>query len=245
MIRKIVQPFFTAYVVITFSVSVAIVFPFIALLSLLKTTPSQRAIFTIVRYWAKTWLRLIGMSVTASGNYDRAKTYVIIANHISYLDTIVIFSAIPQYFRPLGKKEISGIPVIGMIYKQLVTMVDRDSAKSRARSLRLLWHVLGNDSSILIFPEGTFNETGQPLKDFYDGAFRLAINTQTPLLPVLFPDTVSRWHYSAWWKLWPGRNRAVFLPLVEVAGLATTDLTTLKSKVFTLMENGIIGLQKE
>ena len=98
-----------------------------------------------------------------------------------------------------------------------------------------MWRTLKRESDIVIFPEGTFNETDAVLKEFYNGAFRLAIAAQTPILPVLFPDTVHRWHYSAWWKLWPGKNRVVFLPPVPVEGLTLTDVAMLKQKVYDIM----------
>lgn len=176
------------------------------------------------------------MPVKILGNKPPEDKYIIVANHISYLDTLVIFPALQGYFRVLGKKEISRIPIVGFIYKQVVILVDRSNAHSRAKSLRLLWRVLHHDSSILIFPEGTFNETGKPLKEFYDGAFRLAINTQTTLLPVIFPDTVKRWHYSGWWKWWPGKNRAIYLDPVKVEGMKMEDLPSLKQKVYVMME---------
>jgi len=162
--------------------------------------------------------------------------YIIVANHISYLDPIMIFATVPGHFRPLGKKEFSTIPVLGFIYKQVAILVDRGTAEGRAKSMRLMWHILRNEANILIFPEGTFNETGAPLKSFYDGAFRLAINTQTPLLPVIFPDTVHRWHYSAWWKMQPGKNRVIFLDAIPAAGLTMRDLPQLKEKAFATME---------
>lgn len=88
----------------------------------------------------------------------------------------------------------------------------------------------------MIFPEGGFNETGKVLNDFYNGAFRLAIDTQTPILPVILPDTVHRWHYSHWWKMWPGRNRMIFLEPVPVAGMVQGDAPALKEQVFKVME---------
>ena len=108
-----------------------------------------------------------------------------------------------------------------------------------------MWRVLKNESSILIFPEGTFNETGQQLKEFYDGAFRLAITTQTPIFPVIFPDTVSRWHYSAWWKMWPGRNRIVYLDPVNVQGITLDNLPALKQQVYSIMEAALIKYKAE
>jgi 1-acyl-sn-glycerol-3-phosphate acyltransferase len=191
----------------------------------------------MIRYWSKGWLWIIGMPVKKMGEPPPKGRYIVVVNHISYLDTFVLFHSIPGYFRPHGKKEISKIPVVGFIYKQIVIMVDRSNIHSRASSLRLLWHVLDCEGNIIIFPEGTFNETSNKLKEFYDGAFRLAINTQTKILPMIFPDTVSRWHYSGWWKFQPGINRAVYLKPVDAAGLTMTDLPALKQKVYKMMES--------
>ena len=236
MFRKILQPFYTGYVAVTFLVTIVVALPFIVLISFGNSVGARKAVFNIIRGWSFVWLWLIGMSVKISGKRPPEQKYIVVANHISYLDTLVIFPAIPGHFRPLGKKEISKIPVIGFIYKQVVIMVDRSNAHSRARSMRLLWRVLNHEANIIIFPEGTFNETPEPLKDFYDGAFRLAISTQTPIFPMVFPDTVNRWHYSGWWKLWPGINRAVYLEHVEVAGMTPEQLPALKQQVHNSME---------
>lgn len=232
MVRSLLQPFYTAFVALTFIISVVVAFPVFFLVGLGNNSSARRVILLIIQYWSKGWLWLIGMPVKVIGKMPEGR-YVIVANHISYMDTLVIFPAIPAYFRPLGKKEISRIPLIGFIYKQIVILVDRSSAASRSKSMRLMWRVLRNDGSILIFPEGTFNETGAPLKSFYDGAFRLALNTGTDILPLILPDTVHRWHYSAWWKIWPGRNHAIFLPPVTAEG---KDMVTLKQEVYDKME---------
>ena len=228
MFRKILQPFYTAYVAITFGTSILAVFPLFVIISVGNNVRARKAIFTVIKYWSQWWMWVIGMPVTKIGKKPPVGRYVVVANHISYLDTLVLFPAVPGYFRPLGKKEISRIPVVGFIYKQVVIMVDRSNLHSRARSVHLLWRVLHKEGNIIIFPEGTFNETENTLKEFYDGAFRLAINTQTALLPMIFPDTVYRWHYSAWWKFWPGRNRVVYLDPVPAAGLTLADLPELK-----------------
>ncbi len=210
------------------------------LISLGNNIAARRTIYKIIRYWAKAWLWLTGLSLEIIGQKPPGKRYIIVANHISYLDTVVVFSGLPGYFRALGKKEFSKIPVMGFLYKQIVIMVDRSSKFSRAKSMRLMWRVLKKESDILIFPEGTFNETGKPLKEFYDGAFRLAITTQTHIFPIIFPDTVDRWHYSVWWKIWPGRNRAVYLEPVEVTGMTMEDLPALKQQVYNAMETALV-----
>ena len=187
------------------------------------------------------WLAIIGMPLLKRGKKPPRGKYVVVANHISYIDSILLFSAIPGYFRPLGKKEISRIPLVGILYKQIVIMVDRSSHTSRTKSMRLMWRVLKNGGNIVIFPEGTFNETGAPLKDFYDGAFRLALNTHADILPIILPDTVKRWHYSAWWKLSPGRNRAIYLSPVSTKDLEMSDLPLLKQRVHSIMEDALVN----
>ncbi len=232
MLRTLLQPFYTAFVAITFVVSIVAAFPVFALISLGNNVGARKLIHKLIRMWATGWLWLIGMPVRVSGNLPEGR-FIIVANHISYMDTLAIFPAVSAYFRPLGKKEISKLPIIGFIYKQVVILVDRSSQVSRAISMRLMWRVLRKEGNILIFPEGTFNETEAPLKSFYDGAFRLAVNTGTDILPLILPDTVHRWHYSGWWKLWPGKNRAIFLPPVKPQD---KDMAALKQEVFGRME---------
>ena len=240
MIRKILQPFYTAYAVITFVVGLLINFPFFLLISIGNNIAARKTLYSIIRYWAKIWLWVTGMPLEIIGPKPPERRYVIVANHISYLDPVVLFSGLPCYFRALGKKEFEKVPLMGFLYKQMVIMIDRSSKHSRARGMRMMWRVLKNESDIFIYPEGTFNETGRPLKEFYDGAFKLAINTQTPIFPVIFPDTVYRWHYSKWWKIWPGRNRMVYLEPVAVNGMEIGNIPELKKQVYDLMEAALI-----
>ena len=157
---------------------------------------------------------------------------VAVLNHQSYLDSVAIFPAVPGYFRPLGKKEIAKIPLFGFIYKQITLLVDRSSGHSRARSMKLMVRSLRREGHVAIFPEGTFNETHEePMLRFYDGAFRLAIEAQAPILPILLPDTADRWNGVKLWKMTPGRNRVFYLPLVETTGLTQKDLPQLRDRV--------------
>jgi 1-acyl-sn-glycerol-3-phosphate acyltransferase len=234
-LKTIAQPFYAAWVLITFMAGLLVVLPFYMLLSVRNNMRARKAISKLLKAWMRVWFVVIGMPVTVSGPKPPQGRYVVVANHISYLDPLVLFPALPNYFRPLGKQEFSKVPLLGYLYRQITIMVERGDAKSRARSMRNMWRVLQQEGDILIFPEGTFNETPNPLKDFHNGAFSLAINTHTPILPVIFPDTVHRWHYSGWWKWWPGRNRAIYLPPVPVDGLTMEDLPALKQQLYDMM----------
>jgi 1-acyl-sn-glycerol-3-phosphate acyltransferase len=95
-----------------------------------------------------------------------------------------------------------------------------------------------------LFPEGTFNESEQPLKSFFDGAFRIAIETQTPIKPLLFIDTMERMHFSSVFSITPGKSRVVYLADIPVEGLTMEDLPALKVKAYHLMEEGLKRYRK-
>ena len=200
-------------------------------------------IYKICQLWADVIFILWAIS---HKNYfevphDRSKQYMFVFNHISYMDIPVLMKVIrKQHFRILGKAGVSKIPVFGFFYRNAVVMVDRSSAQKRTASVRQLKSVIRKNISVVIAPEGTFNTTGQPLKEFYDGAFRVAIETQTPIKPILFLDTYDRMSYLNVLSLTPGRSRAVYLQEISVDGLTVKDVGMLKEKVYKLMKEKLI-----
>ncbi len=145
-----------------------------------------------------------------------------------------------QHIRVLGKAEMTKIPIFGFIYKNAVVTVDRSDAAHRAKSVITLKSVIRKNISVVIAPEGTFNMTHAPLKEFYDGAFKIAIETQTPIKPVIFLDAYDRLHYKSIFSLTPGRSRAVYLEEIKVEGLQKADAVALKQKVYNVMEAALI-----
>jgi 1-acyl-sn-glycerol-3-phosphate acyltransferase len=99
-----------------------------------------------------------------------------------------------------------------------------------------LKELLESGISIYIAPEGTFNESNVPLSKFYDGAFRLAIQTQTPIKPLLFLDAVDRMHWSSLMTINPGQLRTVYLEAISPEGYTEADLPAFRQKVYDVME---------
>jgi 1-acyl-sn-glycerol-3-phosphate acyltransferase len=201
-------------------------------------------IYNLCQWWADIVLFLCGIfhKNIFLALHDRNKQYVFVVNHISYMDIPIIIKAIrKQHFRILGKYETSKIPIFGFIYKNAVIMVERNSARKRAKSIEQLKSVIKKGISIVIFPEGTFNETHQPLKKFFDGAFRIAIETQTPIKPILFLDNYNRMNYKSIFFLTPGKSRAVYLDEISVEGLTIKDIQLLKERVYKIMEEKLIS----
>jgi 1-acyl-sn-glycerol-3-phosphate acyltransferase len=244
--RQLTKPLwglYCTYAFLLFVIGMLCVLPFVAVYSLQNETTGGDRIYKVCRYWDSIWLKLIGIrhANIYESMPDPDKRYIFVSNHISYLDIPLILQAIGRNgFRILGKAEMTKFPVFGYIYSRAVILVDRTTTKGRFRSVRELKSMLAIDRSVFIFPEGTFNETDQPLKAFYDGAFRIAIETQTPMQPILFVDTFDRMHYSSLLSLRPGITRAIFLPEVGVQGMTVADLPTLKQQVFSQMEEGLV-----
>lgn len=192
--------------------------------------------------WADIWFALIFIwhKKIFEAPHDKKKAYIFVTNHISYLDSAMIPKAYRQPIRPLGKVEMSKVPVFGFIYRNAIVTVDRSSPANRAKSLLILKSLIKKGISVLVFPEGTFNMGTAPLKDFYDGAFKLAIETQTPIKPVLFLDAYRRMPYESLFQMTPGQNRLLYLKEINVAGYTSADVEKLKEEVFDIMESKLI-----
>lgn len=230
IMRKCLQPFYTVYVILFFVATLLVVLPFYFLCSLTKK--QNTVLWRLTHLWARVWSFGAGMSVREKGSWPATDTaYVIVANHVSYLDPVSLFAAVPFVFRPLAKSEIAKAPLFGYIYARIAVLVDRSSVRKKADSMRQLDAVLRNGQSIFVYPEGTFNETGETTRPFFDGAFRLAVEHSVPILPLIFPDTRERWHYSAWWKIWPGRNRVIILDPIPPSHPAFADASLLRDTV--------------
>jgi 1-acyl-sn-glycerol-3-phosphate acyltransferase len=242
LLLKPVRLLYCLYALLLFIAGMLCVLPFVAIFSLQGSKKGGDRIYRVCRWWDSAWLILVGIRVGIHNEsaIDPAQQYVFVSNHISYLDIPMILQAVTRdSVRILGKAETARIPLFGFIYRRAVVMVDRSNAQDRSRSVRDLKSALADAVSVFIFPEGTFNETGSALKDFYDGAFRIAIEMQTPVQPILFLDTFDRMHYSSIFSLCPGRTRAVFLAPVEVAGMMPQDMPELKARVYHMMEEGL------
>ncbi len=204
-------------------------------------------VYKTCRVWGITWYFLIGIrhKEIYETPHDKNKQYIFVANHSSYMDIPCIVMCMHQPLRVLGKYEMVRYPVFGFIYRVAVILVDRSDAAHRAQSIRALKAAVLRGISIFIFPEGTFNETNMPLKKFYDGAFRTAIETQTPIKPILFVDNDERLNQKSIFSLTPGICRCVYLEEINVGSYSTKhDIALLKQKVHDVMDKGLRRYRK-
>ncbi|HZG23801.1 MAG TPA: lysophospholipid acyltransferase family protein [Chitinophagaceae bacterium] len=235
---KPLQVVYSCYAMLLFVLCLLLITPLVIGASFVGKIKGGTFIYQICSVWGDVWLFMIGIfhKNIYLEPHDEHRASIFVANHISYMDIPVLVKTLRQPVRVLGKIEMSKIPVFGFLYSQVVVMVDRTSSANRATSVKTLKSYLSKGISIVIYPEGTFNTTGQPLKDFYNGAFRIAIETQTPIKPIVFPYTLDRLHYDSLFSLTPGLSRSVFLEEIPVAGLTLNDADFLKEKVYQRMD---------
>lgn len=132
------------------------------------------------------------------------------------------------------------IPIFGIIIKTITEVVDRSNPQSRQRSKDRLNEVLKNENSILVFPEGTMNRTDKPLQGFYDGAFRIAIDAQAPILPVVIKGAAKLMKPSSF-VMKPGKIRVKLLAPISTVGLTQKELPQLKAEVVEKMQAELVG----
>jgi len=237
---RFLSKIYTLYALFWFTIFTLLAFPLVLIFSFFGRRTGCNLICSMARIWADIWYFVLGIrhENIFESSYDPSRNYIFLFNHSSYMDIPCLFKAIrKQPFRVLGKEEIKKIPVFGFIYSRGAVMVDRGDTMRRAKSVRALKSLLKHHISIGIFPEGTFNETGKALKSFYDGAFSISIETQTPIKPVLFLDNYNLLNHRELLSLKHGRSRAVFLDEISPEGFNLKQISLFKQKVYFIIEN--------
>lgn len=213
-------------------------------LPLLAITRLVTAPFDKGRYWVGYLFRQVGVAtatlnplwrfrVTGTMPKDPRRPYVVVSNHESFVD-ILLISHLPWEMKWLSKVEILRIPILGwnMVLAGDVP-VERGTRKSALKAIRRCQEVLADKVSVMMFPEGTRSETDDMLP-FKEGAFRLAVDSGVPILPIVVRGTRNALPKHGWRF---GRSHAEVRVLepIETAGLKTKDVAALTEKVRNLI----------
>ncbi|MFK8272110.1 lysophospholipid acyltransferase family protein [Capnocytophaga canimorsus] len=202
--------------------------------------------YWVVRnFWAKPILLGMGLfpKIQQEMPFKSGQSYMLVANHVSMIDIMLMMYCSTQPFVFVGKKELSKLPVFGYFYKRVAILVDRSDAKSRKQVYDHAKKRLELGLSICIFPEGGIPEEFVILDQFKDGAFRLAIEHQIPIVPVTFLDNKKRFP----WRLTagaPGRLRVHIHAFESTKGLSLEDKNALKNHIRNLILQDLISYQK-
>lgn len=193
--------------------------------------------YSFLRLWSWLFSKLnfIPYEIHGREHIKKGKSYIYVSNHTSFLDIPALLLALPGQFRPLAKKELLKIPIFGWIARVATVIVDRTNHDSRLESLERLKKTLAKGISILIFAEGTQNRTKEILQPFKDGAFRMALETKQPILPMMVLGA-GKLMPPGKFKVLPGRIKIVIGEEIPVDSYTAKDLQQLKTKVFETMK---------
>jgi 1-acyl-sn-glycerol-3-phosphate acyltransferase len=171
---------FTSYLVLLLAITLP------ALWILVRMLPQGHAVFRVVQRWSRLMLALTGLSPRVSGleHLRAAGPAMIVANHASYIDTIVLMAALPSDVRFIAKRALAGYPLLGTVLRRAehITIEKADFSQQLAGADQIT-QALGRGLSIAVFPEGTFFRPAR-LLPFRLGAFRAAVEAGRAVVPV-------------------------------------------------------------
>lgn len=211
------------------------VFPFLFLFERLKKPNWSVYLY---RFWSFIFY---GVSFIPTKNiylhkFSAHRRYIFCANHTSYLDIATMASLMRGAFAFVGKNSLSKVPLFGYMFRKLHIAVERESKIASARAFLRMKKTLESGKSLIIFPEGGIRTENPPeMTPFKEGAFRLAIETQTPIVPVTL-----KWA----WKVLPDDGKKIaswhvleniIHPPIETAGMSLADLEKLKEQTYQII----------
>ncbi|WP_172919605.1 lysophospholipid acyltransferase family protein [Capnocytophaga canis] len=186
--------------------------------------------------WAKPILYGMGFypQISRYETLEKGKSYMLIANHTSMTDIMLMFVCSKNPFVFVGKKELAKMPLFGFFYKRVAILVDRSNLQSRKQVYDSAMERLNAGLSICIFPEGGVPDELVMLDNFKDGAFRLAIEYQIPIVPMTFFDNKKRFPFR-FFAGSMGRMRVKIHPFVHTQGMQFEDRHALKNEIRSLI----------
>jgi 1-acyl-sn-glycerol-3-phosphate acyltransferase len=187
-IKKVLGLLYSAYVILVYFILLIPTAIFYSIIPFFKKSQQVHLVYFANRNFIFTWsaLTFFRYKTINLKKVDRSKSYILVINHINAVDMVAAAYGQRIKAKPLVKKELTKIPLLGWLFKIGAIPVVREDKDSRGKSIQTMLDQLENGVSIVIFPEGTRNLTQNPLIPFHNGAFKIAFETNHPILPVVF-----------------------------------------------------------
>ncbi|WP_154853471.1 lysophospholipid acyltransferase family protein [Cyclobacterium xiamenense] len=234
--KKIVQRLYSLYGSLVFILTFLALLPIFAYTIEVSGEKSRGR--RMNRIWSKVFFGMLFFKVRMENlhHFKGNAPYVIVANHFSYLD-IPVLGLIPFDLVFIGKSSLARVPLFGYMFKHLHIAVDRNSLKSRGVSVQKAKEALEQGSSVVFFPEGGISSERPPaMARFKDGAFKVALDKQIPIIPItlsynhlILPD-------DGRFLLRYKPVKVVVHPPLSVEGLGAKDVSVLKEKCYHIIQ---------
>lgn len=244
MLKNILGGIAATWALITFIITFLIVFIPSMLCWLVPEPKGQDLFIRLARLWMNVWLHLAGCPIKIKGkqHFRKGKNYIVTCNHNSLMDVPLSCPYIPGPNKTIAKSSIAKVPLFGLYYMKGSVLVDRKSDASRKQSFEKMKQVLAKGMHMCIYPEGTRNRGDQPLKSFHSGAFRLAVETNTAVIPAVIFHTKKVLPPGKKFYFRPHRVEMHFLDAIEPVG---HSIEGLKERVYTLMKEYYVKVSGE
>lgn len=221
--------------------SIAIFF-FIFIIPLILCVPFRRLHWLALKInyvwaWGFFKLSLIPLEQIWHFKPEKKSQYVLCANHFSYLD-IPALGLFPSSIKFVGKSQLGKIPLFGFMYNHIHVTVNRSSYRSRAKSLAKARDEIKHGFSLGFFPEGGIRLKEYPtMVSFQDGAFRVAAENNTPIIPIVFPDNYHILTDDDVFNMRRKKCRIIYLEPIQPFGQTDEDIKKLKNEVFRVIQS--------
>lgn len=192
---------------------------------------------TKLNHWWAVWfwrLSFIPVKQIYQTTLDTGSQYVFCANHTSFLD-IPLLGLCKNQFVFVGKSSIAKVPLFGYVFKKIHVTVDRTSLKSRYKTLQIAADTIDQGFSLAMFPEGGTERKPPNLDPFKDGAFRVAIEKQIPIVPVTIPYNWIILPNNQGLMVYRRTSIAIYHEPIFTEGLTLDDLHSLKEQVIRII----------
>lgn len=225
-------------------IPIVIMFPF--LMVSISTKKGYPYFFKMARIWSKFTLFGMGFyyKIDKEQELEARKNYILIANHTSMIDIMLMFVTIQKPFVFVGKKELAKIPLFGFFYKRTAILVDRECSQSRGKVFESAQKRIDQGLNICIFPEGKVpSDESIVLDEFKNGAFRLAIDHQLTIVPLVFLDNKKRYSYTIFSGK-PGLLRVKILPFIENNNKTKSNVSEIREQSWDLIYKELMKFQR-
>lgn len=201
--------------------------------------------FLLLRFHTGLLMYLSGIFISVKNRdyIKKGQAYVITPNHSSYLDIIILYQTFPQYFVFMGKKSLASVPLFSIFFKKMNIPVNRKSLMDGKRSMDRCGNELDKGHSVVMFPEGTISRNVPEMLSFKNGAFKLAIEKQVPIIPITFFTNYKRLEMAGLFsgKAGPGVAKAVIHEPIPTIGMTEEDLVPLRDKVYNIINDELLA----
>jgi 1-acyl-sn-glycerol-3-phosphate acyltransferase len=227
------------------AIPILLMLPF--LVASILTESGYPYFFKMARIWAKFILFGMGFyyKIDKAQELEPHKSYMIVANHTSMVDIMLMLAVIKNPFVFVGKQELAKIPLFGFFYKRTCILVDRSCSKSRMKVFKSAQKRIDRGLSVCIFPEGGVPDDESILLDtFKDGAFRLAVDHQIAIVPITFGDNKKRFSYT-FFSGSPGVMRVKMHSHVETSGKTGENRKEIREAVHGIIYSQLVEFEEE